>query len=123
MEDRPTFMTATARALRLQCPRCGRGHLYRNWLELNRECPECGLPVSHEHGFFIGSIYLNYGATGGVVLILYYFMRTRTDWPLSVMIALLLVVGAAVPVIATRWSRALWLNWDYYLGPDREPNA
>ncbi len=121
--ERPPFWTVTGRALKLRCPRCGQGKLYKSWLEMHPECPECGLEVSHEHGFFIGSIYLNYGATAGLVMISYYLMRVHTDWPLPAMIGILLVIGSAVPAVATRWSRALWLNWDYYLGPFREPNA
>lgn len=119
--NRPPFWQVTGYALRLRCPRCGEGRLYRTWLELEPHCPVCGFEVSHEHGFFIGSIYLNYGATALVLFPVYYLMRTRTDWTLPVMIAVLLGIGALVPPVATRWSRSLWLAWDYYLGPHREP--
>jgi uncharacterized protein (DUF983 family) len=29
-----------------RCPRCGKGRLYRGWLEMNDSCSDCALPFS-----------------------------------------------------------------------------
>jgi uncharacterized protein (DUF983 family) len=31
------------RAVRLRCPNCGGGKLWRDWFHLRRACPTCGL--------------------------------------------------------------------------------
>lgn len=116
---RPRFLEVTARSLRLRCPRCGEGVIFRSWLELNENCPACGLRIRHEQGFFIGSIYLNYGITAGLVMVVYWMMRKHAEIELWQMIAILAAIGAAIPLAVTRWTRSLWLGWDYYLGPER----
>src|SRR5690242_4306123 len=47
------------------CPNCGAPTLFRagKWFELNRECPNCGLKIEKEEGFFLGAMALNYGVT------------------------------------------------------------
>ena len=59
------------RALRLRCPRCGDGPLFRGLVQMHDECPACGLSFRREPGFYLGSIYLNYGATVIVTGLLY----------------------------------------------------
>ena len=39
---RPDRWTAIARGFRGQCPRCGRGRLYRSYLKLSDRCGNCG---------------------------------------------------------------------------------
>lgn len=36
-------------ALRCRCPRCGRGALFRGFLNVNDRCPDCGLDLSGEN--------------------------------------------------------------------------
>ena len=57
--------------MRLRCPLCGEGKLFRGWLRMNAECPHCGLKFEREPGFFLGSIYINYGLTALIAAITY----------------------------------------------------
>jgi uncharacterized protein (DUF983 family) len=50
---------------------CGRGKLFRDWLAMHKQCPHCGATFEREPGFFLGSIYVNYGLTALIVAIAY----------------------------------------------------
>jgi len=48
------------RCLRLHCPNCdARGQL-RNWFQLHRACPQCGLKHGGEDGFTLGTTSIGY---------------------------------------------------------------
>ena len=54
-----------ARGLTNRCPNCGGHTLFRagTLFEVNAECPNCGLKIERDEGFFLGSLSLNYGVT------------------------------------------------------------
>ncbi|HJQ82996.1 MAG TPA: DUF983 domain-containing protein [Candidatus Binatia bacterium] len=101
------------RALRLQCPRCGRTPLYSGWFRMRERCADCGLRYEREQGYFVGAIYVNYAVTvviaAGTVLAL--------DWTFGLSLAQQLTIGIAlgalVPVAFFRYARSLWLSLDY----------
>ena len=37
--------------------------MFRKWLIMNEDCPQCGCHFEREEGFFLGSIYVNYTFT------------------------------------------------------------
>ena len=43
----PTSLQAVMRGLRGRCPNCGRGHMFRAFLEVADTCPECGEELYH----------------------------------------------------------------------------
>src|SRR5437868_1751131 len=47
--------------VRLRCPRCFTGKLYRGLFAMNDPCPVCGLVIEREQGYFLGSMYVSYG--------------------------------------------------------------
>jgi uncharacterized protein (DUF983 family) len=70
------------RALRLRCPSCGHGKLFRGWFAMHGKCGLCDRPFSGDEGYFLGSIYFNYGVTGVLVVSIYfamYFGNLLTD--------------------------------------------
>jgi DNA-directed RNA polymerase subunit RPC12/RpoP len=98
------------------CPNCGAKKLFKpgTLFELNRECPDCGLKIERDEGFFLGSMSLNYGFTLTFVLtpvaLLWYFGALS-----GTVAAVLGTVGAVVcPVLFYRSSRSWWLM-NYYL--------
>jgi uncharacterized protein (DUF983 family) len=56
-------LTRIATALRLRCPRCHDGKLFTGLLKMNATCPNCGLTLEPDPGFYLGSVYANYAAT------------------------------------------------------------
>ena len=63
--------TVLWRGLRLVCPVCGRGKLFRGWFRMHRSCDSCGLVFERGPGYWLGSIYVNYGLTALVVTVAY----------------------------------------------------
>lgn len=111
------FWKLLGRALRLRCPFCGIGKLFRSWLGMHAACPHCGQRFEREPGFFLGSIYINYGLTSLIVAIAYpllLFNGIVAETPLLVG-ALAFVV--LFPLLLFPWARSLWLGFDQWRDP------
>src|SRR3954451_7471178 len=111
------FFTLLGRALRLRCPLCGEGKLFRGWLRMNKECPHCGLKFEREPGFFLGSIYINYGITAVIVTVSY--VALLLVWRV---LEKPLLVGAITftvvfPILLFPWARSIWLGFDQWHDP------
>jgi uncharacterized protein (DUF983 family) len=110
------------RAVRLRCPACGRGPLFRGWFTMHDACPACGRPFRGDPGYFLGSIYFNYAVTGLAVVVIYfsmYFGDVLTNEQRLVAMALFVVL---FPIWFFRYARALWMAFDEFWDPWR-PNA
>lgn len=111
------------RALRLRCPRCGRGELFDGWFRMHETCASCGLKYEREPGYFVGAIYVNYTVTIGLglvgVLLLDMFV---VDLPLWAELTLSLGTVTLVPLVFFRYSRALWLALDHFVTTADERN-
>jgi hypothetical protein len=96
------------RALRLRCPRCGRGALYQGVLKPGDACASCGLDFRQESGYYVGAMWLNYGWTAltGIALGLLLLGRVST----GVLVGVLSGWGLLVPVLCFHHARAFWLG-------------
>jgi uncharacterized protein (DUF983 family) len=109
---RPEIEILVGRALKLRCPRCGKGRLFSRGFAMNRCCPECGLLFDRAPGYYLGSTYINYGITAWVITVLFLVGRfylhiegNRLLWPLFVFCLIF-------PLLIFRQARALWLAFD-----------
>ncbi len=102
-----------------RCPRCLEGPIWRGFLSMNTKCPVCGLVFEREPGYFTGAMVVSYvlaiPVLGAIVIAL------MTLGGLGAVPAL--VIGdiaylALVPLIF-RYSRVLWLHFDWSVDPDR----
>ena len=112
-----------ARAVRLRCPACGRGKIFRGFFTMHEACPHCGRPFQRGPGFFLGSIYFNYGVTGLLVTLIYFacfFTEILTDRQLLV---LTLAFALLFPIWFFRYARALWVAFDELWDPATAPLA
>lgn len=111
------FWILVWRALRLACPYCGEGDLFAWWFGMHDRCPKCGVSFEREPGFFLGSIYFNYGLTALVVAIAYpvlLFTETLTGpW----LIAGTMTFAILFPAWFFRYARSLWFGMDQFLDP------
>ena len=108
------FLILLGRALRLRCPVCGKGKLFRAWLRMNEKCPHCGAKFEREPGFFLGSIYINYGITALIVAVVYpllLFGGLVKETPLLIAAVTFTVV---FPILLFPWARSLWLAFDQW---------
>ena len=105
------------RSWRLRCPRCGRSKLFAGWFRMRRKCPTCGLDFDREPGFYLGSIYINYGLTA-VLMTIYFVSMTVAD--AADQQTLLWTAGAfcvVFPLCFFRFARSLWLGFDQFWDP------
>lgn len=100
------------RALRLRCPRCGEGPLFRGLVQMHDACNSCGLSFRREPGFYLGSIYLNYGATVIVTGLLYAALVLGAGTSNEVALGVCLGVAVLLPVLLFRHARSLLLALD-----------
>jgi uncharacterized protein (DUF983 family) len=112
-----SYWTALHRAWRLRCPRCGRGRLFKSPISMNPSCAECDLHFEREPGYFLGSIYINYGLTALLVTLFYFALFF--SGAVSPQTALWIVTAFALvfPIWFFRYARSLWLGFDYFWDP------
>ena len=112
-----------ARGITNCCPNCGAKKLFKEGtlFELNPECPECGLKIERDEGFFLGSMSLNYGVTiiGFLVPVLILYLLGILSGMAAAVIAGLGAIG--VPILFYRSSRSWWLMSYYFFLPNHLP--
>lgn len=115
MSQRLELGTVLKRAVRLRCPRCGGGKLFRDFFRMNERCPDCDLKYERGPGYFLGSAYINYGITAVVVTVLYVWLALGRGVDNRVLALPMLAFVIAFPLFCYRYARALWLSVDSYL--------
>lgn len=75
-------------------------------------CPACGLSFRREPGFYLGSIYLNYGATVIVTGLLYAALVLGVGVSAEMALGICLAVAVLLPVLLFRHARSVLLALD-----------
>lgn len=117
------FQTLVWRSLRLRCPVCGVGKLFAGPFKMHADCSACGTKFEREAGFFLGSIYFNYGLTALVVAIAYpvlLFSKTASE---KTLLLSALAFTLLFPTWFHRYARALWLGFDQFMDPRNRRDA
>jgi uncharacterized protein (DUF983 family) len=117
---RPPLRSVLPRALRLRCPHCGEGGLFRGILAVRSECDRCGLAFFRESGYFVGSMYVNVVLTEIIMAAAYIFSLFlpplfHFGWMTEV--ALWMCAAVVVSLSLTRWTRSFWLAVDFWIEP------
>jgi uncharacterized protein (DUF983 family) len=108
----PSYATLIGRALRLRCPACGRGKLFRSWISMNDPCPECGRKFDRAPGYLLGAIYFNYGVTALLVVVFYFSMFLTGTLTGRQLLWTLTAFAILFPLWFFRYARALWIAFD-----------
>jgi uncharacterized protein (DUF983 family) len=109
--------TILSRSARLRCVQCGQGELFRGWFRMHLKCSICGMSFERGPGYYLGSIYINYGLTA-LLVTAGYFTCFFTEWLTGD--ALLFSATAfcvLFPLWFFRYARSFWLGMDYYFDP------
>ena len=99
---------------------CGIGKLFQNWFRMNTDCTNCGATFQREAGFFLGSIYFNYGLTALVIAIAYPVLLFNELVPKAWLMPCAMVFALLFPIWFFRYARALWLGFDQFCDPRQE---
>ena len=115
MNDLGRAVQALVRGIRLRCPRCGYGPIFRGWFSMGASCPGCAFAFEREQGYFVGAIYVNYAATVLIAIFGYFALYAVLSLAQQ-----LLVWGAfcvIFPLWFFRYSKSLWLAMDWFFDP------
>ncbi len=110
----PVFLL---RAFRLRCPRCGEGQLYSSLFRMHKACPHCGYDFQREPGFYLGSIYINYGWTALITVVGFVVLRLGFDFPRGPLLIGFTTFCVIFPLLFFHHARALWLAMDFNFDP------
>ncbi len=116
----PSIPRLVGRALRLRCPQCGGGGLFRGWFQIRERCPTCGLRTERgEAGYVVGSYMFNFMAAELIWAALVVTLVVLT-WPAPPW-GLLLYGGGALmlllPLLCYPFSKTLFLAFDLVFRP------
>ena len=124
-----SWFTVQSRAWRLRCPRCGEGKLFVGWFRMYSHCYKCRLRYQREPGYFLGSVYINYGLTA-ILLIVLYLSMFFSDVPpryldtrfgqIDLQLTISLAFTVIFPLCFHRYARSLWMAFDQYWDPARD---
>lgn len=112
--------------LQLRCPKCHEGKIFSSShpyniklvAEMPEQCPICGLDFKPEAGFYWGALYISYGLSVLLSLILFAAMYLKWGWLIwQFLVADSLMLILLAPILL-RYSRVLWMFicWKFFPG-------
>ena len=115
-----------AAMLRQRCPRCLMGRVFRGILDMNERCPQCGYRFGRESGYFTGAMYastlISLPVVFAIFLILWAF-SSKTLLAVEVLVLVTAVLYIPLVPLVWRYSRVMWMYFDWRFGPDRRRGA
>ena len=109
--------TLIGRGLRRQCPVCGYGDIWKSYLTIKDECPNCGYVFSRESGYFLGAYALNLIVAEAIAMAVLVVLLVRTDWEWWVIELIVIPMAIALPALFFPFSRSLWMALDLVFNP------
>ena len=106
-----------SRGLRLRCPVCGEGKLYRRWFRMYQHCPACGFIYAREPGYFTAAVALNVFLSELITLIVIIPLAAGQS---TSFLGLLLIGGAIafiLPLLFYHHVKSLWMSIEHLFHP------
>jgi uncharacterized protein (DUF983 family) len=114
--ERPTKGQAYGRAMRLRCPVCGRGRLFRGMTMLAR-CTNCGFRYEREEGYFTNTVVVNYAIACLPILFIVAPLAYLRPHAIALEIGIGFLFAIVLPILCFRHVRSLWLATDVLVRP------
>jgi hypothetical protein len=99
------------------CPRCQEGKVFKyapyknvDFTRMNEHCPVCNLEFEPEPDFYQGAMYVSYGLSTGLFLVIGVVMLFYLDAGYLVTFAAIGLVAVGLLPVFFRVSRLVWLN-------------
>ena len=108
------------RVVRLHCPACGKGKPFDGLMTMEPYCQVCGYRFQRENGYFLGSIYFNYGATAGIMVVGYFALEVLFDLSFWQQLPIWAIFSFLFPFWFLRYARSLWMTVDLMVAPPAE---
>jgi hypothetical protein len=84
---------------------------------MHPRCPHCGVKFEREPGFFLGSIYVNYGLTALIATVAYPMLLSGWGLPETPLLVGTLAFVVLFPLAWFPWARSLWIGFDQWRDP------
>jgi len=110
------------RVIRLRCPACGKGHLFRRYFVRKDLCGHCGWEFERGHGHWVGGSEVHMFASYGLSIFLFLPVLLFAD-PTPALLTTVIVGHLALSLLLHRYSRALFLAVDYLVDPADPPQG
>ena len=111
-----TLRTMLGRVMRLRCPACGHGHLFRRYFVRKDRCGHCGWTFEREEGHWVGGSEVHMFASYGLSVLLFVPILILMT-PTPAMLAAVIAGHVALSLLLFRFSRAFFLGVDFMLDP------
>ncbi len=85
------------------------------WARFSNRCDRCGLDFRVDWGFYLGSIYVNYGVTAVVLTAIWVPVAILRWVPLTWLMLPTAAFCLLFPLWFWRYSRSLWLGLNVFL--------
>jgi uncharacterized protein (DUF983 family) len=104
--------------LRLRCPRCFQGKVFKGSFAMYDPCPVCGVIFQREEGYFLGAMYVSYILASAFMVSLYF--AGQWLWPdLNSFLLVFAIAIVYLPVVpgVFRYSRVIWMHLERSVCP------
>lgn len=99
-----------------KCPRCREGEMFTypatnlsRFNQMNQTCPHCGKRLEPEPGFYQGAMYIGYGFTMAVIMLISLLLYLSGDFSEWVYIGVVIGVMVLLIPLNYRYSRIVYL--------------
>ena len=101
-----------------KCPKCHEGNFFKYGFtfhpskitKLHDNCPSCDLKYMIEPSFYYGAMYVNYGITVALSIILFLIAKLGFQLTLLQSFATIIIGLILLAPVNLRLSRILWIN-------------
>jgi len=84
---------------------------------MHQHCEHCGLKFERAPGYFLGSIYFNYGLTALIIAVGYPLLHFAAGMPPRPLLFVGLTFSVLFPLCFFRHARSLWIGFDQFFDP------
>ena len=118
---RRNLWRSLGRGMLLRCPRCGGRGILRNWFNLQKRCPTCGLVLDRGESsdYWLGAYTINFIVAEfvAVLLIVVFILATLPEVHWAAVLYGGLAAAVVMPILFFPFSRTLWLGLDLWARP------
>jgi uncharacterized protein (DUF983 family) len=106
--------------LRLRCPNCGQGKLFRGVYAMYDRCSQCGWVFEREPGYWTGAMAVNLVISELIITSLAIplaVVLATSHQPVLLPVAIGLGISILLPFLLYRHAKSLWMSVDFMLHP------
>ena len=98
------------RGLKLRCPCCGHGRLFKTAFRMHDHCSACDEKFEREPGQWFGAVYINLGLTLAFATIGSMATQIFTSLSTTQQLSIWIPITALGPFVFYRLSKGLWTS-------------